>query len=157
MSRASVQPLDPTELAAWRAVIENAQFLIDAIGADLTPTGLSLGEYQVLVHLSEAPDERMRMVDLAARLRLSPSGLTRRIDRLVDGGLVERCACEHDRRVMHAQLTAAGHAKLVDSYPRHLASVRRRFVDPLAPSTLDALAIAFTALGRSLHDDSQTS
>lgn len=153
MLREMTLPLDSAELAAWRAVVENAEFLLAAIAGDLAPTGLSLGEYQVLVFLSEAPDRRMRMIDLATKLRLSPSGLTRRIDGLVNGGLVERIACDDDRRVMWAQLTPAGHARLVESYPIHLASVRRRFVAPLDREQLTAVASAFEALRRALHDD----
>lgn len=153
MPDATPLPLDPAELAAWRAVVENGEFLIAAIAGDLASTGLSLGEYQVLVLLSEAPDERMRMIDLATRLRLSPSGLTRRIDGLVKGGLVERAASDDDRRVMYAQLTPAGHAKLVEAYPIHLASVRRRFIAPLSAEQLAVLSSAFEALRLALEND----
>ena len=74
--------------------------------------GLSLGEYEVLVHLSEAPEHSLRMTDLAGRLRLSPSGITRRIDGLVRAGLVERRQCPSDRRGSNAVLTDEGLRRL---------------------------------------------
>ena len=77
-------------MAAWRAYAETVVDLNAALEADLAPHGLTLGDYQVLVHLSEADDHAMRMCDLAAPLQLSPSGLTRRLDGLVRMGVVER-------------------------------------------------------------------
>lgn len=148
-----VAPLDADELAAWRATIETAEFLLASIDGDLAVTGLSLGEYQVLVLLSESAGERMRMVDLAASLRLSPSGLTRRIDGLVRNGYVERVASDTDRRVMLAVLSPAGQRKLVEAYPTHLASVRRRFVTPVQRADLEALTVAFGAISRALAED----
>ena len=93
---------------AWRAYIETVVDLTAALEADLAPHGLTLGDYQVLVYLSEADAHEMRMCDLAARLQLSPSGLTRRLDGLVRAGLVERRPSQTDRRVMLAVLTDAG-------------------------------------------------
>ena len=73
-------------MAAWRTYAETVVDLNAALEADLAPHGLTLGDYQVLVYLSEADDHAMRMCDLAARLQLSPSGLTRRLDGLVRPG-----------------------------------------------------------------------
>jgi DNA-binding MarR family transcriptional regulator len=101
------------------------------------------GDYQVLVHLSEAEERSVRMCDLAGKLQLSPSGLTRRLDGLVQAGYVERRPSDADRRVMLAVLTAAGFAKLVEAAPVHVASVRRRMIDLLSTSELDAIASAF--------------
>ena len=67
--------LDAEEMDAWRAYIETVVDLTAALEADLAPHGLTLGDYQVLVYLSEADAHEMRMCDLAARLQLSPSGL----------------------------------------------------------------------------------
>ena len=77
------QWLDAEEMSAWRSYAETVFDLNAALEADLTPHGLTLGDYQVLVYLSEATGQSMRMCDLAARLQLSPSGLTRRLDGLV--------------------------------------------------------------------------
>ena len=115
--------------------------------------GLTLGDYQVLVFLSEADDESMRMCDLAARLQLSPSGLTRRLDGLVRHGLVAREPSVADRRVMLAVLTDEGAAKLADAYPMHLASVRQRIIDLLDGDDVDAFGRIFSTIRARLHAD----
>lgn len=145
--------LDPTEMAAWRAYVETVGALSTALDADLVPTGLSLGDYQVLVYLSEATDRRTRMCDLAALLQLSPSGLTRRLDGLVSAGLVTREGSPHDRRVMLAVLTDDGMRALEAAAPVHVASVRRRMIDRLTPDQLRTLADAFTTIRAGLATD----
>ncbi len=132
--------LTAAEQDAWRAFITTLPDLMAALEADLAPHGLSMGDYEVLVFLSEATDNRMRMCDLAGSLRLSPSGLTRRLDGLVKAGWVDRAACAADRRVMYAHLTPAGKAKMNSASPDHVASVRRRMIEPLG-------ADAFLQLG----------
>jgi len=135
---------------AWRSYIETQNDLQMAIEADLVPTGLTLGDYQVLVFLSEAEDHRMRMCDLAGVLQLSPSGLTRRLDGLVSQGWVERVGSDLDRRVMLAVLTDEGFDKLVAAAPIHVDSVRRRLVDLLDREELAALAGIFRKLRNGL-------
>ena len=135
--------LDDNEMAAWRSFIETQADLLAAIEADLAPTGLTLGDYQVLVFLSDQAANHMRMCDLAELLQLSPSGLTRRLDGLVKSGLVERCGSEQDRRVMLAVLTDTGRQRLADAAPTHVASVRHRMIDQLDTGELAALASAF--------------
>lgn len=142
--------LSETEMAAWRGFIETQSDLVTALESDLTQTGLTLGDYQVLVFLSEAPDHRLRMCDLAEQLQLSPSGLTRRLDGLVREGLVEREPSELDRRVMLAVLTHAGWTRLGAAAPTHLASVRRRIVDHLTDDELTAMASIFAKLRAAL-------
>ena len=90
-----------------------------------------MGDYEVLVYLSEAEENRLRMCDLAGLLRLSPSGLTRRLDGIVRNGWVGRASCASDRRVMWATLTPAGRKKMEAAAPDHVASVRRHFIEPL--------------------------
>ncbi len=124
--------LTVNEMRAWRNFIESVSTLTAAIENDLAPFGLTMGDYEVLVRLSEADDERLRMCDLATALQLSPSGLTRRLDGLVTAGLVERVACPSDRRVMFAALTPSGRAKLAEAAPDHVASVRNRFLRGLS-------------------------
>lgn len=138
--------LNRREMGAWRNFIETYADLIAALEADLAPTGLTLGDYQVLVYLTEAPHEMMRMCDLAAALQLSPSGLTRRLDGLVRAGWVERRGSEADRRVMLAMLTPAGREKLAEAAPVHLASVRGRMIDRLDATELTAIASAFAKI-----------
>ena len=95
-------------MMAWRGYLETFSTLGVVLEADLVPHGLTMGDYEVLVRLSEVPDRQMRMCDLAIQLRLSPSGLTRRLDGLVKGKLVRREPSSNDRRVMLATLTPKG-------------------------------------------------
>lgn len=95
--------------------------------------GLSLGDYDVLVNLSEAPDRCLRMSDLADRLLLSRSGLTRRLDGLVREGWVARKACPEDRRGTLAEMTDSGFGVLEAAAVTHVRGVRRYLVDALEP------------------------
>lgn len=149
----SVKWLTRDEMLAWRAFIETQADLMAAIEADLAPSGLTLGDYQVLVYLTEADDEQMRMCDLADMLQLSPSGLTRRLDGLVKAGWVERRSSELDRRVMLAALTADGKVKLSEAAPGHVESVRRRMIDVLDANDLAAVAAAFQKIRDALDDE----
>ncbi len=115
--------LSPAEMRAWRAYIGTNDDLSGALAADLARHGMDLGDYQVLVYLSEAEGNQMRMCDLAERLQLSPSGLTRRLDGLVKSGAVVRQGSALDRRVMMAVLTDNGRA---DTRERRAASRRER-------------------------------
>ncbi|MEA3184144.1 MAG: hypothetical protein QOJ74_621 [Ilumatobacteraceae bacterium] len=135
--------LSTSEMRAWRNFIESTSTLTTALENDLSPYGLTMGDYEVLVRLSEADDQRLRMCDLATSLQLSPSGLTRRLDGLVTTGLVERVASPSDRRVMFAALTSAGHAKLAEAAPDHVASVRKRFFKGLSRDQVRALGDIF--------------
>ena len=138
--------LTAREMTAWRTYIETYGDLITAIERDLAAHDLTLGDYQVFVYLSEAPDRSMRMCDLADLLQLSPSGLTRRLDGLVKAGLVTREASTDDRRVMLARLTPGGLAALETAAPDHVASVRRHVFDHLDDDQVDALASIFQAI-----------
>jgi DNA-binding MarR family transcriptional regulator len=144
--------LTPAEMVAWRTYIETYGDLVAAIERDLVEQGLTLGDYQVLVYLSEAEDQSLRMCDLADRLQLSPSGLTRRLDGLVTAGMVVRESSTQDRRVMMAQLTGAGLDALRDAAPGHVASVRRHIFDHLDDSQIEAMASIFAAIGAGLSE-----
>jgi DNA-binding MarR family transcriptional regulator len=135
--------LSAAEMRAWRGWVDTIGPLSGALEADLVPFGLTNGDYEVLAWLSDAPDTQMRMCDLAERLRLSPSGLTRRLDGLVTSGLVSREPSADDRRVMLARLTPAGRAHLERTAPHHLDRVRHHFRDLLDPAEIDALGRAF--------------
>jgi DNA-binding MarR family transcriptional regulator len=130
-------------MRAWRAYIETTSRVAAALEADLAPHGLTLGDYEVLAVLSDAPDQQMRMCDLAESLRLSASGLTRRLDGLVRSGVVERRACVSDRRVMHAGITPAGMRMLKRVAPLHVESVRRHLLDPLDRRDVRAMGEIF--------------
>jgi DNA-binding MarR family transcriptional regulator len=87
--------------------------------------GLTLSEYEVLILLASAPDGVMRRVDLAHEVRLSPSGVTRMLDRLEGDGLVCKASCDKDARVTYARLTEVGVAKLEECAPGHVAAAER--------------------------------
>jgi DNA-binding MarR family transcriptional regulator len=141
--------LDEEEMAAWRSMIDVYQDVMASLNAELLHAhGLAEGDYAVLVNLSEAPEERLRMCDLAASLHLSPSGITRRLDGMVKAGLVAREPSTEDRRVMLAVLTPEGRHVLETAAPDHVESVRRHFLDHLSRTQIRDLAAAFAAVDR---------
>jgi len=142
-------PLDEREMAAWHALIRSHARVVRRLEAELeSEQGLTLQGYEVLAHLSEVPDRRLRMSDLAALIVLSPSGLTRLVDKLAAEGLVERVRCPSDARVVYAMLTDKGFARLRTAYPVHLRGVRQHLIDRLNPRQLAAIADALGPLGR---------
>lgn len=113
---------------------------------------LPLSSYEVLMNLADTEGERLRMGELANRLLLSRSGITRLADRLVGQGLIERERCEDDGRGYFARLTPAGRAKLRLARPAHLAGVRRHFLSRLEPSQVDALGAIWAHLADQAQD-----
>jgi DNA-binding MarR family transcriptional regulator len=145
--------LTPLEQRAWRAFVAVSTLVTAELEAELEAAhGLSLGEYAVLVELSESPDQRLRMTELAGHLHLSPSGLTRRLDLLVREGLIVRESCPTDRRAVYAVLTPSGRARLEAAAPDHVAGVRRHLIDRLDDEQLVHLAEALERV-RSTCDD----
>jgi DNA-binding MarR family transcriptional regulator len=102
--------------------------------------GLTINDYEALLHLSRAEEGRMRRVDLADRLLLTASGVTRLLDGLEQAGLVERASCASDRRVTYAVLTETGRTKLRESSESHVAGVRAFFEARYNREELDQLA-----------------
>ena len=141
-------------MRAWRGLIEVLSGVRAALEAELLEQhGIGEGDYGVLVQLSEAPDQAMRMCDLAGRMHLSPSGLTRRLDGLVRDGLVARTAAADDRRVTLAVLTAKGRRTLEAAAPDHVASVRRHFLDHLTPTQVRHVGAAMEAVRAGAAND----
>jgi DNA-binding MarR family transcriptional regulator len=143
--------LDAEEMQAWIGYIDSLSKLQALLEADLAPHGLTMGDYEVLVRLSESDDQRLRMCDLARDLRLSPSGMTRRLDGLVRGGLVRREPSEQDRRVMLATLTPRGLDVLTKAAPDHVAAVRRHFLDHLDRNDIQAIGTVFAKVRQGLE------
>ena len=116
----------------WRRLLVVECKLRDCLDHELRELhGISLGDYDVLVHLAEAAGGSLRMSELADRVLLSRSGITRRLDRLITGGLVSRLPCVDDRRGALAHITDDGRFRLAEAAPTHVAGVRRYLVDPL--------------------------
>ena len=144
--------LDDEEMTAWRSLIETGADLFRALELDLAEHGITQGDYQVLVYLSESDGDRLRMTDLACRLQLTPSGLTRRLDRLIASGLVERMRSEDDGRVMLAVMTPSGRRLLERTAPHHVESVRRHMIDLLDREELRAIGSSFGKIRQHLDD-----
>lgn len=141
--------LKPTEMRAWIAFLDAQSALLRRLEGDLVAKQkMTLAEYDVLIQLARADSRRLRMSDLSERVRLSPSGLTRRVDRLVKAGLVSRATCASDRRGTFAVLTATGLERIRRASPVHLNGVREYFVRSLRPAQLAALTAALEPLGR---------
>jgi MarR family 2-MHQ and catechol resistance regulon transcriptional repressor len=116
--------------------------------------GLTLSDYGALLLLSRAGEEGMRRIDLAHELQLSPSGITRLLERLEEQGLVGKGACKEDARVSYAVLTDAGLAKLKECAPGHVADIENRLGAVLDEAEMDNLAVLLGRLGR--RDESCT-
>jgi DNA-binding MarR family transcriptional regulator len=101
---------------------------------------LPLTSYEVLHHLDEASDGRMRMCELAEHAQLSRSGLTRLVDRLEREQLLERCSCSHDARGAYACLTGAGRERLEEARHTHLLVVREHFFSHFSEPELVLMA-----------------
>lgn len=106
---------------------------------------MALSDYDVLVQLAGAESHRLRMSELADRVLLSRSGVTRLVDRLVAEGLVERVTCDDDRRGQWASLTEAGVARLRRASPTHLRGIGEHFIGRLSD---DELAVLERTLSR---------
>ncbi|MGK5739613.1 MarR family winged helix-turn-helix transcriptional regulator [Micromonospora sp. URMC 103] len=146
------ESLDSTRLAAWRAYVESSQLLLTQLEDDLRASSrLTMADYHVLVLLSEAPGQRLRMGELAGRLVFSPSRLTYQISSMQRRGLVSREPCPEDRRGSEAVLTATGLLTLRDAAPHHLASVRAHLMDDLDDDEVACLARVFARLGARLR------
>ncbi len=144
--------LKPAEMRAWRAFLDAQASLLRRLEADLVnEEDITLAEYDVLVQLSFATDGRLRMTELSDHVRLSRSGLTRLVDRLVKTGLVKRGRCASDRRGTYAILTPAGTVRLRHASPVHLRGIREHFSRRLSPAQLSAVATALEPLGRDMR------
>ena len=134
--------LNDEEQQSWRAWIAASLLLPDRLSRDLQEqAGISLADYEILVYLSESPERRLRMSELADLTLSSRSRLSHQVDRLTAAGLVDRQPCSEDRRGYFAVLTAQGWDFLVSTAPIHVASVRDHLVDVLTPAE-------FAELGR---------
>jgi DNA-binding MarR family transcriptional regulator len=119
----------PADVAVWRAFLRAHSRVLRKLESELVDQGeIPLATYDVLVQLTEAPDHRLRMTELADRVLLSRSGLTRLIDRLERDGLVRREPCSDDARGMYAVLTSLGVDRLRSASHVHLPGVSAHFV-----------------------------
>jgi DNA-binding MarR family transcriptional regulator len=133
--------LSEAELASWRGFLRVHAALERELDAELTELhGLPLSSYEVLLTVADAPNERMRMSEIADSVLLSRSGVTRLVDRLERDGLVERIPCEDDARGQYAVLTSRGRGAFDAARVTHLAGVRRRFLERFDDDELRLMA-----------------
>ncbi|MBA8796110.1 DNA-binding MarR family transcriptional regulator [Friedmanniella endophytica] len=130
----------------WRTYLLGSARLTERLGADLRQFGIDLPEYEILVALSESPDRRIRMSELADAVHQSRSRLTHTISRMELDGLVVRTTCPTDRRGVWAELTDAGMSLLETAAPSHVACVRKNFVEACDPEDFAALGRVFAAV-----------
>src|SRR3954471_13793963 len=122
-------------MGAWGGFLRTHAKLVRELDEELTRVhGLPLSSFDVLVQLANAPDDRMRLSQLADAVLLSRSGLSRLVTRLVDQGLVERRGGARDARGALASLTDEGQKRLDDARETHRAGVRERFLSRLNES-----------------------
>ncbi|MFD3835090.1 MarR family winged helix-turn-helix transcriptional regulator [Streptomyces sp. NPDC058642] len=132
--------LTPTEQRAWRAYLAASHLLEDALDRQLQQdAGMPHLYYSILANLSEAPERRMRMTDLAEGLKITRPRLTYAVTRLEKDGLVGRESCRWDKRGSIAVLTAEGLAVLERAAPGHVETVRAALFDRLTAEQVGQL------------------
>ena len=142
------RPLSVEEGALIRALDRVVNALPRVMDATmLRERQMSMTDYLTMSRLSEAPDRRLRMSELAEMSFLSLSGMTHVVTRLEAQGLVERVRDEHDRRGWHAVLTGKGAERLAEAFPTDLRNVRKYILTHLEGFDLGALAEAFQKFG----------
>jgi MarR family 2-MHQ and catechol resistance regulon transcriptional repressor len=141
-------PIDDDRLTAVGLFFETAAGLEQALTRHLDSYGLPRVWLEVLLRVGRSPNRQLRMADLAAQVALSPSGLTRAVDKIEAEGLVARVSCPSDRRGAFVQLTEAGRERLESIIPAHLTHVEESFTGLLSPTEL----ARFTATLRKLRD-----
>ena len=147
---AAINWLNQSEMSAWLAFINTSRDLMRALERDLEPFDLDVGDYQLLAMLSNAPDQRLRMCELAEELRLSRGGLTRRMDGVLKKKLVVRNQDPTDKRVAYIEMSAKGRALLDRAAPVHVQSVRRLMIDLLSANEIRAIGTAFSKISTHL-------
>ena len=143
---AGIEWLTAAQQRVWRDFLAGVSRINERLDTELRPFGLDLGEYEILVNLSEAEQLEMRMSELADRVRQSRSRLTHTVARMEAKGLILRKSCPQDRRGVIAVLTANGLTLLKQAAPYHVASVREVLVDVVDPDDFEALGRAMQAV-----------
>jgi DNA-binding MarR family transcriptional regulator len=139
--------LSDAELRAWQAFLHAHRQVVRRLDAELrSEHDLPLNGYDVLLRLARAPERSLRMTDLAERVLMSPSGLTRVVDRLVEAGLVRRERSAGDGRVMLAHLTEEGRRVVRRAARTHLRGIREHFTGRLTGAQLREVAAALETI-----------
>ncbi len=133
--------LSELELAAWQALLHAHDKVMKQLDSELRDEhDIGLGDYDVLLRLARAADGQLRMTELAQRAMLSPSSLTRVVDRLVERQLVARARSTSDNRVVHATLTGPGRIRIRAAARTHLRGIRQHYTSLLSDDQLRDVA-----------------
>lgn len=149
MSTTAERPLSAavTKSAAWRSYFETTALLTAELERRMkAESGIDFGDFNLLLVLSEAPGQRLRLGELAKAVAFAPGRLTYRIDQLVTRGLVRRETCEGDRRGFEAVLTTEGHRALRRARPIHARHVNELLLDHVTDDQAQVLLDVFTPL-----------
>src|SRR5437763_12681170 len=142
-----VSRLEGSALDAWRSYLQSHASILRVLDAELVAAqGMTTRDYEVLLYLAQAPERKLPMSALAESTMLTRSGITRLVDGLVAGGLIERVSCRNDARVSYAQLTDAGYEKLRQAGRTHVASIREMFLVHFTPEEIEQLASLLSRL-----------
>jgi len=134
---------------AWRTLLRSHARILQVLDAELEQgAGLSIRSYEVLVRLARSPRESLRMSELAASVWLSPSGVTRLVDQLVDRRLVSRRRDPTDARSYLAELTKDGRAAFKRAKRLHDQTIQEHFSNRLSEDQLILIAEALSGLDR---------
>jgi DNA-binding MarR family transcriptional regulator len=144
MSSPETPQFTESESRIWRTYLFGSASVAYVLYEDLRHHGLNMGDYKILVALSESPDSKLRMSELAKYVYQSRSCLTHAVDRLERRGFVRRLGDENDRRGKIAQLTDQGRQMLDDAMPSHVKTVYRSFIDTIG-------ADDFAVVGRAMQ------
>jgi DNA-binding MarR family transcriptional regulator len=151
MVTTDVRWLDATQQRAWRGFLDLHARLAAKLNRDLQQTsGLSLTDYDVLVHLTDVPDGRLRAFELGERLQWDKSRVSKQVARLAARGLVAKEECEADRRGAYVVLTPAGRRAIEAAAPAHVELVHRLVFDTLTPGQIREWAAISTAILRGI-------
>lgn len=133
--------LEGAALDAWRTYLHSHASIMRVLDAELIAAhGMTSRDYEVMLYLAQAPERKLPMSALAESTMLTRSGVTRLIDGLVAGGLIERVACARDARVSYARLTDAGFERLREAGSTHVESIRRVFLQHFSDEETEQLA-----------------
>src|SRR5262245_58035437 len=146
--------LDAEEQRAWRAWLDAHARLSARLNRELqTSSGLSLSDYDVLVHLTDVPENRLRAYELGEGLQWEKSRVSRQVSRMAQRGLVAREAAPEDGRGAYVVLTRAGRRAIEDAAPAHVELVRRLLFDGLTTAQVRTLGSVARSVVRRLDDD----
>ena len=150
--------LTEPEQHAWRSFVRMNERLVGRLARQVqTESGLSTADYGVLVHLTEVPGGRQRLLELAREVEWEKSRMSHHIDRMAKRGLVVREDCASDRRGAFVVVTPAGRAALAAAAPQHVKAVRRLFINPLSSAELAMLADISNRIIEAIDADGEAS